>query len=73
MYARVGHYGSRSPTPSEFYLAVINTSIATWINPKSGHIEMENQKVVYNKTSNISIKYLRIELDHEKEVFVKCF
>ena len=73
MYARVGHYGSRSPTPSEFYLAVINTSIATWINSKSGHIEMKNQKVVYNKTSNINIKYLRIELDHEKEVFVKMF
>ena len=73
MYARIGHYGSRSPTPHEFYLAVINTSMATWIDAKSGHFEMKNQRVVYNRKDVINIKYLKVELDHEKEVFVRMF
>ena len=73
MFARVGRYGSRSPTPSELYSAVINTSMSTWINPTSGNVEMKNMRMVYNNKDVIDIKYLKIELDHERELFTRMF
>ena len=73
MYARRGHYGTRTPTHKELYSAMINTSFATWINAETGHVEMRNQRCVYNKVDVINIKYLKVELDHEREEFVRMF
>ena len=73
MYARMGHYGSRSPTHKDFYSSVINTSFGTFIDAKSGHIEMRNQRCIYNQVDVINIKYLKVELDHRREEFVRMF
>ena len=73
MYARKGHFATRTATPKELYSFVINTSFSTWIHAKTGHVEMKNQRCVYNTMDVINVKYLRVELDHEREEFVRMF
>ena len=41
------------------------------MNMSTGHIEIHNMRVCYNKNDVIEVKYCLIELDHDKEEYVK--
>ena len=65
MYEGIGRFGNRATTPSDFYQAMINTSMICWMNSDTGHIEFSNIESVYKNTDTIRIIQCRIELNHE--------
>ena len=65
IYDRIGHFGCRITTRSDFYQAMINSSMICWMNLENGHLEFRNVRLGYNQTDIIDIPYCRIELDHE--------
>ena len=55
---------------SDMYLAMVNTSMICWMDFKTGHLRLENLRLPYKDTSVINVKYITIDLDHEKKEFV---
>ena len=65
MYDGRGRFGRRVTLQSEFYQAMINSSMICWMDLDSGHLEFNNLRMPYKQTELIDIPYCRIELDHE--------
>ena len=59
-YEEIGRFGNRITSRSDFYQAMINSSMICWMNLETGHIEFTNFKMVYSNTEIISIPYCRI-------------
>ena len=69
MYAGIGRYAKHT-TKEDFYLGMINTSMACWMNLETGHLEFQNMRLCYNTSDVMNITYCRIELNHDTKVFV---
>ena len=65
IYDRMGRFGCRITTRSEFYQAMINSSMICWMNLETGHLEFRNVRLAYKNDEIVDIPYCCIELDHE--------
>ena len=65
IYDRMGRFGRRLTTRSEFYQAMINSSMICWMNLETGHLEFRNVRLAYKNDEIVDIPYCCIELDHE--------
>jgi hypothetical protein len=71
------HYGGLEPqcnmvtTPRNFYEGMINTSMACWMNGKTGNLDFWNLRLTFNETDTLILEHVCIFLDHDKKEFVK--
>ena len=70
-YSHVGRFSPRNKTSrTDMYLALVNTSMISWMDFRTGNLRFENLRLPFQDTSVINVKYLTIELDHETQEFI---
>ena len=70
-YSHVGRFAPSNKTSrSDMYLALVNTSMICWMDFKTGNLRYENLRLPFKDTSVINVKYITIDLDHEKKEFI---